>query len=292
MPTLDLELLRSLTAVVQQGSFAAGALQLGRTQSAVTQQMQRLEQQVGQTLFEKQGRQKLLTEHGRRLLNYAQHLLAMNDEAMRSLADGAIEGFARIGAPHDVADTLLPPLLAEAARNAPLVKLEIQVGRSPYLMESLKSGEMDLVISNRPDSEFDSLKLITVPTVWLCGRNYVHDTERPVPLVEANGPSIFRGIGRESLDQAGLPWTARHTSTSLVGIKAAVRAELGVTARGEEQLDAELRILGEREGFPALPPLTYWLYVRHNVVNPVTRQLFNAMKSHFVVPERETDRMA
>lgn len=281
MPTLDLELLRSLSAVVQQGSFAAGALQLGKTQSAVTQQMQRLEQQVGHALFEKHGRQKHLTDHGLRLLNYAQHLLAMNDEALRSLTDGAIEGFARIGAPHDVADTLLPPLLAEAARNTPLVKLEIQVGRSPYLMESLKSGEMDMVISNRADSEFDSLKLITTPTVWLCGKNYQHDVDKPVALVEANGPSIFRHIGRESLDQAGLPWTARHTSTSLVGIKAAVRAGLGVTARGREQLDLELRILGEPEGMPPLPALTYWLYVRRNVVNPVTRQLFNAMKAHF-----------
>lgn len=281
MPTLDLELLRSLTAVVGQGSFAAGALQLGRTQSAVTQQMQRLEQQVGHALFEKHGRQKHLTDHGRKLLNYAQHLLAMNDEALRSLTDGTIEGFARIGAPHDVADTLLPPLLAEAARNAPLVKLEIQVGRSPYLMESLKSAELDMVISNRPDSEFDSLRLISTPTVWLCGATYVHDPERPIPLVEANGPSIFRRIGREALDQAGLPWVARHTSTSLVGIKAAVRAGLGVTARGGEQLDAELRVLGDAEGLPPLPSLTYWLYVRRNAVNPVTRQLFEAMRSQF-----------
>lgn len=281
MPTLDLTLLRSLTAVVTRGSFAAGALQLGKTQSAVTQQMQRLEQQVGHAIFEKHGRQKQLTDHGRRLLSYAQHLLALNDEALRSLTDGAIEGLARIGAPHDVADTLLPPLLAEAARNAPLVKLEIQVGRSPYLMESLKSAELDMVISNRPDSEFDSLKLNTTPTVWLCGCSYVHDPGRPIPLVEANGPSIFRRLGREALDHAGLSWIDRHTSTSLVGIKAAVRAGLGVTARGAEQLDAELRILGEQDGLPPLPSLTYWLYVRRNVVNPVTRQLFSAMKLHF-----------
>ena len=87
MPTLDLELLRTLAAVVTHRSFAAAAVHLDRTQSAVTQQMQRLEEQIGHPLFAKQGRQKRLTEHGQRLLNYAHHLLALNDEALRSLRE-------------------------------------------------------------------------------------------------------------------------------------------------------------------------------------------------------------
>lgn len=282
MRTLDLELLRSLCAIASHESFAAAAVQLGRTQSAVTQQMQRLEELVGQPLFEKQGRQKRLTDAGRRLLAYARHLLAIHDEAVRSMDHGSLQGQLRIGAPHDVADTLLPPLLSELVRSSPLLQLTVEVGRSPFLMDALRRGELDMAISNRQDDDYEGVVLRRSPTVWLCGGNYVHDPSAPIPLVTADGPSIFRKIGQEALDAAGIAYTPRYSSSSLIGIRAALRAGLGVTARGVEQLDGSLRILGAGDGLPTLPELTYWLYVRRNVVNPLTRQLFEQLRTQFL----------
>jgi DNA-binding transcriptional LysR family regulator len=279
MSTLDLELLRSLVAIVGHESFGAAAVQLGRTQSAVTQQMQRLEEQIGHALFEKRGRQKRLTEHGERLLVYARQMLAMNDEALRHLQQGRLEGTLRIGAPHDVADTMLPPLLAEVVRSSPKLQLDIHVGRSPFLMESLKRGEIDMAISNRLDAELEGVVLRTSPTVWLCGAGYVHDPARPIPLIMADGPSIFRRLAQEALDAAGVAWLTRYTSSSLIGIRAALRAGLGVTARGVEQLDSGLRILGPMEGLPPLPELVYRLYVRNRVINPLTRQVFDQIRT-------------
>ncbi|MGK6310601.1 LysR substrate-binding domain-containing protein [Variovorax sp. DT-64] len=279
MNTLDLELLRSLVAIVGQESFGAAAVQLGRTQSAVTQQMQRLEEQIGHALFEKRGRQKRLTEHGERLLVYARQMLAMNDEALRHLQQGRLEGTLRIGAPHDVADTMLPPLLAEVVRSSPKLQLDIHVGRSPFLMESLKRGEIDMAISNRLDADLEGVVLRTSPTVWLCGDGYVHDPARPIPLIMADGPSIFRRLAQEALDAAGVAWLTRYTSSSLIGIRAALRAGIGVTARGVEQLDGGLRILGPMEGLPPLPDLVYRLYVRNRVINPLTRQVFDQIKT-------------
>jgi DNA-binding transcriptional LysR family regulator len=279
MSTLDLELLRSLVTIVGHESFGAAAVQLGRTQSAVTQQMQRLEEQIGHALFEKRGRQKRLTEHGERLLVYARQMLAMNDEALRHLQQGRLEGTLRIGAPHDVADTMLPPLLAEVVRSSPKLQLDIHVGRSPFLMESLKRGEIDMAISNRLDAELEGVVLRTSPTVWLCGAGYVHDPARPIPLIMADGPSIFRRLAQEALDAAGVAWLTRYTSSSLIGIRAALRAGLGVTARGVEQLDSGLRILGPMEGLPPLPELVYQLYVRNRVINPLTRQVFDQIRT-------------
>lgn len=287
MRTFDLELLRSLAAIVTHDSFAAAAVQLGRTQSAVTQQMQRLEEQIGHPLFEKQGRQKRLTEHGQRLLTYARHLLAINDEAMRNLQQGQLEGVLRIGAPHDVAGTMLPPLLSEVARGSPMLQLDIHVGRSPFLMESLKSGEIDMAISNRVEDELEGVVLRTSPTVWLCSASYLHDPARPIPLILADGPSIFRRIAQEALDAAGIQWTPRTTSSSLIGVRAAVQAGLGVTARGVEQVDAGMRVLGQSDGMPRLPDLVYRLYVRRNVVNPLTRQVFDHLKSRLLLPVSE-----
>ena len=287
MHTFDLELLRSLAAIVAHESFAAAVVQLGRTQSAVTQQMQRLEEQIGHPLFEKRGRQKRLTDHGERLLTYARHLLAINDEAMRNLQQGQLEGMLRIGAPHDVAGTMLPPLLSEVARSSPMVQLDIHVGRSPFLMESLKSGEIDMVISNREEEELDGVVLRSSPTVWLCSASYLHDPTRPVPMIVADGPSIFRRMGQEALDAAGIAWTARATSSSLIGVRAAVQAGLGVTARGVEQVDSGMRVLGLADGMPRMPNLVYRLYVRRNVVNPITRQVFDHLKNRLLLPAAE-----
>jgi DNA-binding transcriptional LysR family regulator len=182
---------------------------------------------------------------------------------------------------------MLPLLLTEVARTSPLLQLDIHIGRSPYLMTSLKSGEVDMIISNRADAQFDGVVLRNSPTVWLCAAGYVHDPAKPVPLIMADGPSIFRRIGHEALDAAGVAWTPRYTSSSLIGIKAALRAGLGVTARGVEQLDAGLRVLGAGDGMPRLPDLAYYLYVRSHVVNPVTRQVFETLKKHLRLPRTD-----
>lgn len=154
-------------------------------------------------------------------------------------------------------------------------------------MTSLKRGEVDMIISNRIDTQFEGVVLRNSPTVWLCAAGYVHDRAKPVPLIMADGPSIFRRIGHEALDAAGVPWTPRYTSSSLIGIKAALRAGLGVTARGVEQLDAGLRVLGVGDGMPRLPDLAYHLYVRSHVVNPVTRQVFEHLKKHLRLPRTD-----
>lgn len=277
---LDLSLLRALVAVEAHGSFARAAVQLNKTQSAVTQQMQRLEDQIGHPLFDRQGRHKRLTSHGQKLLEYARHLLSLNDEAMRSMREGSLEGQLRIGAPHDVADTMLPPLLAQVARTSPLLQLDIHVGRSPFLMESLKHGEIDMTISNRDDPGAEGLVLRTTPTVWLCSASYVHDRNRPVPLVVVDGPSVFRQLAQQALDAAGIRWTPSYTCSSLIGIRAALRAGLGVTARGIELVGADLRVLGENDGLPRLPDLTYHLYIRKNVISPLTRKVFEMLKAN------------
>jgi DNA-binding transcriptional LysR family regulator len=280
MSTLDLELLRALVAIQERESFAAAALHLGKTQSAVTQQMQRLEDQIGNPLFEKQGRHKRLTDHGQKLLDYARHLLAINDEALRNLQQGNLQGVLRIGAPHDVADTMLPPLLAQVARASPLLHLDIHVGRSPFLMESLKRGEIDMTISNRNDATLEGVVLRTSPTVWLCSASYVLDRAKPVPLILVDGPSVFHRMAREALDGAGIEWSPCYTASSLIGIKAALRAGLGVTARGIELGGADLRVLGQNDGLPRLPELVYYLFIRNNVINPLTHRVFDMLKGN------------
>ena len=141
MRPLDLELLRTFVAITDRESFALAAEQVHRTQSAVTQQMARLEEQLGVALFLKVGRSKRLTEHGVRLLDYARRLLALNDEAIASLAAQDLRGPLRIGSIYDATEFLLPPLLARFSQLYPNLQLEVHTDRTAHLLQSLKRGE-------------------------------------------------------------------------------------------------------------------------------------------------------
>ncbi|CAI2796485.1 MULTISPECIES: LysR substrate-binding domain-containing protein [Pseudomonas fluorescens group] len=279
LPTLDLELLRTFIAVVDHHSFAEAGTHLNRTQSSVTQHMQRLEQQVGVNLFEKHGRQKRLTEAGLQLLRHARHMLSMNDEALSSLRENSLSGVLRIGSPHDIADTILPPILSHIARSAPRLRLEIDVGRSPFLMEDLHRGKVDMVISTREDPNLEGFALRTSPVWWICSAQYLHNPSEPLPLILVDEPSIYRRYALEALERANIPWRQAYLASNLIGIKAATRAGLGVTARSMEMLGPDMRVLGETDGLPRLPDVTYHLWIRPNTVNPLVRRAYQLIRS-------------
>ncbi|MGE0972279.1 LysR substrate-binding domain-containing protein [Klebsiella sp. WOUb02] len=278
---LDIELLRTFIAVADLHTFSKAGIRLGRTQGAVSQQMQRLETLVGTTLFEKEGRTKRLTQQGQQLLSYARDLLLLNDDAMRSLKDSRFTGVLRIGSPHDVADTLLPPLLSQIARWAPSLNIELDVGRSPFLMEALHRGEVDMTISTRFDPQLEGVLLRTSPTVWICSAQYQHRPHAQVPLILADYPSIFRRVAIEALDAAQVRWLPAYTTSNLLGIKAAVKARLGVTARSIELLDSDMRVLGESDGLPRLPDTQFYLWVRPGTSQTLVKQAFELVASGF-----------
>lgn len=281
MRSLEIDLLRTLLAVSRHQTFAQAAESLHKTQSAITQQIQRLDEIVGIPLFIKHGRKKVLSEAGMRLVGYARQVIALNDEALATLQGSRYAGSLKLGAPHDIADTILPPVLKHIVRSAPHIQLEIRVDRSPFLMDALHAGELDLTISTRFDQSLDGVVLRRSPTAWICGADYVHDPMQPVPLILADEPSIFRRVALDALDQApNIRWHISYVAPNLVGIKAAVRAGLGVTARSIELLSTDMRVLGEQDGLPPLPDATFYLWKHLNPLNPSTEHVYQMLKSN------------
>ncbi|TPW25984.1 LysR substrate-binding domain-containing protein [Pararhizobium mangrovi] len=280
MRNLDLDLLRTFIAIADERSFVAAAERVHRTQSAVSQQMQRLESLVDKTLLIKSGRTKCLTEDGLRLLDYARRIVALNDEANIALAaaPGQVD-VVRLGANHDMADTVLPNTLQRIAKNHPNVLLEIRTGRSPFLMEEMAKGELDLAITTRLDPNRPRMTLRTSPTVWLCAADFAEERNRPAPLIVSNEPSLFRAIAIEALDAAHIPWRIAYLTLNLGAIRAAVRAGLGVTARNIEMLTPDLRVIGEREGMPPLRPVTFYLYMRDEGVSEAVKRVFETFRT-------------
>jgi len=283
MRTLDLQLLRTFVAVAERASFSLAADEVHRTQSAVSQQMQRLETQIGARLFRKSGRSKQLTPHGVRLLEYARRLIALSDEMLDSLAAPELRGPLRIGTTHDASQFILPNLLTRFSQLYPNVQIEVHPDRTPYLMRALKRGDIDITVcaapGQAPDPAHPCVKLRSSPMVWLGAADYVLDLREPVSLVLPDEPSGYRSAAIEALDANAIPWRLRHVVTSLAfeGLLAAVRAGLGITVRAIETLTPELRVLGAAEGLPRLPDMSSFLYLRDEHASLPARKLFEAV---------------
>jgi DNA-binding transcriptional LysR family regulator len=279
MQNLDIELLRTFVAIIEGGSFAAGAEAVSRTQSAVTQQIQRLEAQLAKTLFSRVGRGKQLTGDGLKVLDYARRLLALNDEACIALGGTALSGEVRLGAPHDITDSLLPNLLAHFSANFPELKISIHIGRSPQLLQALRQGEIDMTVAGIEAPGLRFITLRTSPIVWMCAGSFHYDPSQPLPLIVAEEGSYFRRIATEALDRGAIAWRVTYTSPTLVGVRAAVRAGLGVTARSVEMLGNDLRVLGDDMALPRLPDVSFKLYLGSIGNNALARRLFESLEN-------------
>jgi DNA-binding transcriptional LysR family regulator len=279
MRNLDLDLLRTFVAIADAESFAGAAQRVHRTQSAVSQRMQRLESHVGKPLMSKQGRTKRLTDDGMKLLDFARRIILLNDEANAALASrhGQTD-VVRLGASNDIAENILPIMLGRIAKSHPNVLLEVRTGRSPFLMEELKKGELDLAITTRLDPNLPRIALRSSPTVWLCAAEYQFERRKQLPLILSNEPSLFRALAIDALDRAHLAWRIAYLSLNLPAIRAAVRAGLGITARNIEMLTPDLRVLGEADGLPRLPDVAFHLYMRDERVGEAAQRVFETFR--------------
>ena len=126
-PSFDRDALRTMVVGTELGSFARAAPQLGRSQSAVSMQLKKLEQQAGRPLFRRNGRGLVPTEAGDALLAYARRIIALNDEAAASL--GATVGAAsvRMGLPRDFFENVMPDATMRFSRQRPGVHVEVRM---------------------------------------------------------------------------------------------------------------------------------------------------------------------
>lgn len=282
---LDLSQLRTLLVIGRTGSFSMAAAQLFKTQPAVSHQMQQLSAALGVPLFEKSGRGRQLTPHGVKLVHYARELLALNDEAFRVLDEDHKPGTLRVGAPHDLAETLLPSILKHVKQKFPLARVEAMVERVPKLMEALRLAELDLCVSPRPAPGYQAAVIRTSPCVWICAADFAFDRLQPVPLILAEGMSIYRDMAQLALERANLRWAVSYVASDLVGIKAAVRAGLGVTPRCIDMLAPDMRTVGADDGLPTLPSVSFYLLRKEQDASGLTRDAFESFRTQWKLPD-------
>lgn len=259
---LDIDILRTLVTAQQLGGFNRAAQQVGRSQSAVSQQIRKLEEQLGQRLFRKEGRCLALTESGDVVLSYARRILDLNDEAVAAVRGIAIDGSVRFGLPADFAETWLPTALGRFKRAHPGVRIEVTADRRAILIDRLDKGQLDLALLFHDSMRSDAQTIATLPMAWIgASRNKLKwAPDEPLSLAVFSAPCFFREAAIAALDRAGIPWHIAFTSPSLHGLWAAIDAGLGVTVRTVAGLPNQLVALDKRSGLPLLPTIDLSLH--------------------------------
>lgn len=254
MANLDLDLVRSFVAIAEVKSFTRAGERLGRSQSAVSLQMRRLEDLIGRRLFSRDPRHVVLTAHGETFLPQARRLLRLNDEILSELTGGDVVGEVRLGAPEDFATVHLPDILGEFTRANPRATLAVTCDLTLNLLEQLRDGALDLALVKREPLGPDmGVRVWREPLIWVGADASVAEAKGPVPLVVAPSPCVYRKRAIGALERIGRPWRCAYTSPSLAGQQAALRAGLGVTVLPLEMAPSDLARLGPAQGLPDLP---------------------------------------
>jgi len=251
---LDLNLLKTFVAVVESGSLSNAAPRVGRSQSAVSMQMQRLEDMVGNQLLVRGPRTVTPNAIGEDFLIYARRLLKLSDEAWASVTRPKETGSVRLGVPDDYAAFLLPPVLSRFAEDHPLVTVELICEQSTALVKTLAEGRLDLAIVTRvPDQPLDVIRLERF--VWVASPNHVAWENDPLPVALFEPGCAARMNVLQALGDADRAYRCTYSSASLLGLIAVVQAGLAVAGLAQRSVPASLRIIGANERLPALPDL-------------------------------------
>jgi DNA-binding transcriptional LysR family regulator len=253
-PILDLGLLQTLLAIHQTGTLARAAERVGRTQSAVSLQVQRLQELVDVDLFGRQGRSLVLTDAGHALVGYAERILSLNDEAVAAVRGRRVAGKVSFGMSIDFEHTWLPKAMARFAKTHPRIEVELRVDRNAALEQAVGRREIDIALLFGPDRHDRSL-LGTAPMAWIASSQFAWDRQSELALLLLEHPCMFSSAATRALDHAGIGWRVAVTSPSLGGLWATALAGMGVTTRSAVALPDGLQDVGARFALPPLPDM-------------------------------------
>lgn len=258
MHDVDTAFLRTYVTLADTRSFSRTAVLVGRSQSAVSGQIKKLEDVFGRQLIERDTRNIRLTQDGEKLLGYARDVIAAADAMLMRFRSQEISGEVRFGAPEDFTTAYLPAILATFTAEHPGVMLHVSCALTRVLIDEFEAGAHDLVlIKQSPERSHPGARTIwreelvwvgpnadSLPTRFEEACTLFTERGRPLPLVLSPSACVYRERALSALDRARVPWTSAFTSPSHSGCAAAVQAGLGyaVMPRGLVQKGIEVLV--------------------------------------------------
>jgi DNA-binding transcriptional LysR family regulator len=225
---LDTGLLRTFLVCTRLGSISRAAQSLGRTQPALSQQLRRLEDIVGESLLQRAAKGVSLTAAGAAFLPYAERILALSGEALAGFSGARLSGRCSVGVIEDFMGTALPAVFADFGRLHPETTLEVVSLLGMETQPALDAGRIQLALCDAEFLEGPLRWSKRVPMLWAAAETFDASAD-PLPLVMFSLPCRWRGLVQSALSAAGRSSRIVFESGSLTAVQAAVRAGLGVT---------------------------------------------------------------
>jgi len=252
----DPGLLRAFVAVKEAGGFTRAGQRLNLTQSAISHQIRRLEEQVGRQLLHRTTRHFTLTEDGEEFLRHAVLILTSLDSLAERFQPSPVAGVVRFGVPESFLGDRLPPLLYQFSRAFPSVRLDVSVTTYLDLGAMIRAGELDLAVVLATSDKKNELVLRRTQFVWVAAETF-RSPARSLPLALAPAQCVNRQVALQALAKTSLEWHVVFTSPSQQGLRAAVLAGLGITVLTREDVEPGMKIVGKEYGLPSLPRVNF-----------------------------------
>ncbi|MCL6708258.1 LysR family transcriptional regulator [Pseudomonas sp. R2.Fl] len=249
---LESDLLRTFLTVAETANVTHAARRLGRTQSAVSMQVKRLEDLAGMPLFERGPRGVGLTAEGERLLPFARRIVGLVDETTAAMRVRPLDGPVRVGIPPEYSETVLPAALAAFAERHPATEVTVLCGYSAQQTAALEGDRIDLAVVFDSANNASGEVLAIDPTVWVTSELHGRHTLRPVPIGVYWNSDWCREYAIRSLEQHGIDYRVAYSCDTAGGLRSAVSAGLAITPLARSHIPPGCRALTTEDGFPPI----------------------------------------
>ena len=280
---LDLTALRSFVAVADAGGVTRAAAVLNLTQSAVSMQLKRLEENLGQTLLDRSGRTIGLTTAGEQLVSYGRKILELNDEIYAQMTHSIYEGTLALGVPHDIIYPAIPKVMKMFATDFPRMQVRLLSSWTSRLKELFAEGKCDIILTTEDHVDEGGETLEEVPLLWYGAQGGTAWQKRPLPL--ASEPHCqFRRTTQEALDKAGIPWVMAVDSEFTRTVEATVAGDLAILSQLSGTAAPQLTEVPHHGSLPELGHKKINLYVSNVTPNAARDDLANLVRRFYGQP--------
>jgi DNA-binding transcriptional LysR family regulator len=293
-PILDLDLLRTLVILAEEASFTKTARRVGRSQSAITLQIQKLEDLVRTPLVARaKGAPVELTPHGAALVETARAMLALNDSVFLTLDAAALPERVRLASSSTYIPFYLQRTLDEMRVRRPNLTVEVTEGYSCQIAPEVKDGAFDLVVceGNHEPRGWPVTEVWRGRLRWIGAANGAAHRLDPVPLSLPPGncpwkppwleDCFWRSAAVRTLERNGVAHRIVAAASSMEGLYAPVLAGEAVTITHGGAVPRGLRALGDDEGLPLLPEVSVVLFKSRSAPQPGTDLVAETICSNF-----------
>lgn len=290
-PLVELDLLKTLVAIAETGSFSAAAKAVFRTPSAISMQVKRIEDLLGRPVFIRETRNVILNEDGEILVAHARRVLALNADTVAKFISPQMSGIVRLGAIDHAADRFLPTVLRDFARTHPLIRVDVSIENSLEQQNALLRGELDIAIVTCLDNGLKAENvehLFSEQLVWAGLKGGIAAEQVPLPVSVWEEECIWRKNALEGLERQQKDYRITFKSAHLAGQKAGLRADLAIAPLPISSCEGDIEPLSSAHNLPQLDDYAMGMMVRQNAEDQVIA-VADAIRA--IVQTRETIHM-